>query len=120
MVKTSTDGKPVVVPGKFVADVTEKKAAEIGRKLGGTVKAVKQKPVEKPTTAAQTGKSSGGLIAGVVVAVGIVVIIAAFTIRYFRYETYMASHFCAESTHTLDLIFGILCTSTDEIEIDIE
>ncbi|KAL9988042.1 hypothetical protein ACROYT_G002440 [Oculina patagonica] len=84
VVKTSTDGEPVVVPSTFVAEVTEKKAAEIGRKLGGNVKSVRQKPVEKPTAAPQTGKSSGGLIAGVVVAVGLVVIIAAFTVWYFR------------------------------------
>ena len=84
VVRTAADGKPVSVPSNFVADVTKKKAAEIGNKLGGKVLSVKQKPVEVPTSAPQTGKSSGGLIAGIVVAVILIVIIAAIAVWYVR------------------------------------
>ena len=84
VVRTTADGKPVAVPGKFVADVTEKKAAEIGKELGGEVLSVRQKPVEVTTSVTQTGKSNGGLIAGIVVAVVLVVIIAAIAVWYFR------------------------------------
>ena len=97
MVKTSTDGTPVAVPSKFVADVTEKKAAEIGRKVGGTVASVKQKPVVKPTTPPPPGGSNAGVIAGVVVAIGLVVVIAAISVWYFRYESYAWVVSCAQN-----------------------
>ncbi|PFX27283.1 Low-density lipoprotein receptor-related protein 6 [Stylophora pistillata] len=84
VVKTSDEGKPVPVPASFVADVTEKKAAEIGRSVGGTVTSVKQKPVIKATSTPQSGRSNAGVIAGVVVGLCLVLIIAALAVRYFR------------------------------------
>ena len=84
VVRTAADGRPVAVPSKFVADVTEAQAAEIGKKLGGEVLSVRQKPVEVATTAPRTSGSNGGLIAGVVVAVLLIVIIAAIAVWYFR------------------------------------
>ena len=84
VVRTAKDGKPVAVPSKFVADVTEAKAAEIGKELGGKVLSVRQKPVEVATTAPQTGGPGGGLIAGIIVAVLLIVIIAAIAVWYFR------------------------------------
>ena len=44
MVITSADGKPAVVSSKAVADLTERKAAEIGQKLGGIIVDAKVKP----------------------------------------------------------------------------
>lgn len=84
VVRTAADGRPVAVPSRFVADVTEAKAAKIGEKLGGKVLSVRQKPVKVATTAPQTSGPSGGLIAGVVVAVLLIVIIAAIAVWYFR------------------------------------
>ena len=84
VVRTAPDGKPAAVPSRFVADVTENKAEEIGKELGGKVLSVRQKPVEVPTTAPHSGKSSGGLIAGIVVALVLIVIIAAIAVWYFR------------------------------------
>lgn len=84
VVRTSAAGKSVVVPSTFVTAVTKKRAAEIGKNVGGNVMAVRQKPVEKVTSSPQTGRSNGGLIAGVVVSVGLIVIVAAVTVWYYR------------------------------------
>ena len=86
VVKTS-DGKPVVVPSKVVADMVEKKAAKIGQKLGGTVMQAKPKAAaikDKPTSQARTKGKSTGLLAGLIVAVGVIVIIVGIIICYFR------------------------------------
>ena len=88
MVKTSVDGTPVAVPSETLAQVTEEKAAEIGQKVGGKVLEAKPKPAPikvTPTSEARKGRTNGGLIAGVVVAVALLVIIAAVTVWYFRY-----------------------------------
>ena len=91
MVKTSGDGKHAVVPSKVLAAVTEQKAAEIGRKLGLKVADVKRKmSATKPQTRedSSTGKPVG-MIAGVAVAVGLTVIIAAIGIWHLcRLEIY--------------------------------
>lgn len=91
MVKKSADGKPVVVPSATLVEVTKSKATEIERKVGGKVVGVKQKikPV-KPTSAPQVGGKDSGLIAGIVVAVGLIVVIAAVTVWYFRYDMFVA------------------------------
>ena len=90
MVKASANGKLAVIPSKVLAAVTEQKAAEIGRKLGVKVADVKRKnSATKPQTRGEgssTGKSVG-LIAGVAVAVGLIVVIAAIGIwRFCRLE----------------------------------
>lgn len=84
MVKTTEEGEPAPVPASFVADVTKKNAAAIGRKNGGDVLSVKQKPVIKSTPAPQSGRSNAGVIAGVVVALGLVLIMVALAVWYFR------------------------------------
>lgn len=77
-------GEPEPVSASFVADVTKKNAAEIGRKNGGDVLSVKQKPVIKSTPAPQSGRSNAGVITGVVVALGLVLITVALAVWYFR------------------------------------
>lgn len=77
-------GEPEPVSASFVADVTKKNAAAIGRKNGGDVLSVKQKPVIKSTPAPQSGRSNAGVIAGVVVALGLVLITVALAVWYFR------------------------------------
>lgn len=84
MVKTTDRGEHEPVPASFVADVTKKNAAAIGRKNGGDVLSVKQKPVIKSTPAPQSGRSNAGVIAGVVVALGLVLITVALAVWYFR------------------------------------
>lgn len=84
MVKTTDKGKPTPVKASFVADVTKKNAAAIGRKNGGDVLSVKLKPVIKSTPAPQSGRSNAGVIAGVVVALGLVLITVALAVWYFR------------------------------------
>ena len=77
-------GEPEPVSASFVADVTKKNAAAIGRKNGGNVLSVKQKPVIKSTPAPQSGRSNAGVITGVVVALGLVLITVALAVWYFR------------------------------------
>lgn len=77
-------GEPEPVSASFVADVTKKDAAAIGRKNGGDVLSVKQKPVIKSTPAPQSGRSNAGVITGVVVALGLVLITVALAVWYFR------------------------------------
>ena len=77
-------GEPEPVSASFVADVTKKNAAAIGRKNGGDVLSVKQKPVIKSTPAPQSGRSKAGVITGVVVALGLVLITVALAVWYFR------------------------------------
>lgn len=77
-------GEPEPVSASFVADVTKKNAAAIGRKNGGDVLSVKQKPVIKSTPAPQSGRSNAGVITGVVVALGLVLITVALAVWYFR------------------------------------
>ena len=84
MVKTTNRGEPEPVSASFVADVTKKNAAAIGRKNGGDVLSVKQKPAIKSTPAPQSGRSNAGVIAGVVVALGLVLITVALAVWYFR------------------------------------
>ena len=84
MVKTTEEGKPAPVSASFVADVTKKNAAAIGRKNGGDVLSVKQKPVIKSTPAPRSGRSNAGVIAGVIVALGLVLIMVALAVWYFR------------------------------------
>ena len=87
VVKTSAEGTPVAVPSTVLAKVTEEKAKEIGQKIGAKVVGAKPKPPPVkilPTKAAQTGGQDGGMIAGVVVAVGITIIIAAVAVWYLR------------------------------------
>ena len=84
MVKTTEEGKPTPVSASFVADVTKKNAAAIGRKNGGDVLSVKQKPVIKSTPAPRSGRSNAGVIAGVIVALGLVLIMVALAVWYFR------------------------------------
>ena len=79
MVITSADGKPAVVSSKALADLTERKAAEIGQKLGGIIvdAKVKPKPIkDKPKGGTENKGKHTALITGVVVPVGLVVIIA--------------------------------------------
>ena len=92
VVKISADGKPVVVPSKVVADMVDKKAAKIGQKLGGTVLQAKPKPAaikDKPTSEARTKGQCTGLLAGLIVAVGLIFIIVAIIIYYFRLVAYV-------------------------------
>ena len=77
-------GEPEPVSASFVADVTKKNAVAIGRKNGGDVLSVKQKPVIKSTPAPQSGRSNAGVITGVVVALGLVLITVALAVWYFR------------------------------------
>ena len=77
-------GEPEPMSASFVADVTKKNAAAIGRKNGGDVLSVKQKPVIKSTPAPQSGRSNAGVITGVVVALGLVLITVALAVWYFR------------------------------------
>ena len=77
-------GEPEPVSASFVADVTKKNAAAIGRKNGGDVLSVKQKPVIKSTPAPQSGRSNAEVITGVVVALGLVLITVALAVWYFR------------------------------------
>lgn len=88
VVRTSADGKPVLVSSRALAELTNKKAAEIGRNLGGNVVEAKVKPEpikDNPTSKTRSKGKRLGLIAGVV-AVGLTVIIASITIWYFRLE----------------------------------
>ena len=88
VVHTSADGNPLVVPSEFLVDATEKKAAVIEQKLGGTVMEIRSKstPITDKPTSGSTGKSTA-LIVGVVVAAVLTAIIAAVAICYFRLET---------------------------------
>jgi len=79
VVITSADGRLVVVSSKALADLIERKAAEIGQKLAGIIVDAKAKP--KPIKDKPKGRTEGkekrtGLVTGVVVPVGLVVIIA--------------------------------------------
>jgi len=98
VVATSADGTPVVVPSKGLVDIIKKNAAEIGQKLGGTIVETKRKsaPInkkKKPTSQTQTKRQNAGLIAGVTVAVGLLVIIIVFAIWYFRSVSYLRLSF---------------------------
>lgn len=88
VVHTSADGNPLVVPSEFLVDATEKKAAVIEQKLGGTVMEIRSKssPITDKPTSGSTGKSTA-LIVGVAVAAVLIAIIAAVAICYFRLET---------------------------------
>ena len=88
VVTKSVNGTPVVVPGKDLVDMIKKKATNIGRKLGASI--VRTKIKKKPTSETRTKQAkrqSAGLIAGVTVAVGLLVIIIAIAIWYFRLVT---------------------------------
>lgn len=88
VVKPKPDGTAVTVPSTILAKETEKKAAEIGQKIGAKVLSARRKPPPpQPTAVARTGKN-GGLIAGVVVAVGLLIVIAAVGVWYFRYDRF--------------------------------
>ena len=97
VVTTSANGTPVVVPGKELVDMIKKKATDIGRKLGATFVGtrIKSSPIKKkPTSETRTKRAKGqsaGLIAGVTVAVGLLVIITAIAIWYFRLVTVLYS-----------------------------
>lgn len=86
VVKTTSEGTPVAVPSTVLAKVTQEKAKEIGQKIGAKVVGAKPKPAPKiqPTKAAQTGGTDGGMIAGVVVVLGLTIVIAAVAVWYFR------------------------------------
>ena len=85
VVKTTTDGREVPLPSEKLAEATSERAAEIGKKLGATGVAAKPKPLTTtPTSKAQTGGTNGGMIAGVFVAVLLLIIIAAVAVWYFR------------------------------------
>jgi len=89
VVKESAGGKPVVVPRKVLAEMIEKKAAEIGQRLGGNVLGTQPKPApikHKTSSETRAKRQSAGLIAGVTIAVGLTVIIAMITIWHFRLE----------------------------------
>ena len=94
VVATSADGTPVVVPGKELVDIIEKNAAEIGQKLGGTIVETKTKsaPIKKkkiPKSKTLSKRQNAWLIAGVTVAVGLLVIITAIAVWYFRLVSYL-------------------------------
>lgn len=85
MVKATPEGTPIPVPSTVLAKVTEEKAKEIGQKIGAKIVGAKPKPAPvQPTKAAQTGGTDGGMIAGVVVALGLTIVIAAVAVWYFR------------------------------------
>jgi len=91
---SAADGTPVVIPGKELVDIIKKNAAEIGQKLGGTIVEAKRKsaPIKKkkkPTSETRTKRQNAGLIAGVTVTVGLLVIITAIAIWYFRLVSYL-------------------------------
>jgi len=70
VVITSADGKPAVVSSKALAYLTEKKAAEIGQKLGGIIVDAKAKPKpvkDKPKGGTENKEKRTELITGVVV-----------------------------------------------------
>ena len=86
---SAADCTPVVVPSEDLVDFIKKNAAEIGQRLGGTIVETKTKsaPIKKkkkPTSETPTKRQNAGLIAGVTVAVGLLVIITAIAIWYFR------------------------------------
>ena len=82
-------GIPVVVSRKLLTRLIEKKADEIGRKLGGTILASKHKPSQtkdRPTSETRTKEQKKGLIIGVS-AGALIVIVAVIGICYFRLVT---------------------------------
>ena len=83
-------GIPVVVSSNLLAGLIEKKADEIGRKLGGTIVASKHKSSQvkdRPTSETGTKGQKKWLIAGVSSAGGLIVIVAVTGICYFRLVT---------------------------------
>ena len=91
---SAADGTPVIVPSEDLVDFIKKNAAEIGQRLGGTIVETKTKsaPIKKkkkPTSETPTKRQNAGLIAGVTVAVGLLVIIIVFAIWYFRLVSYL-------------------------------
>jgi len=91
VVKSSVDGSPVVVSSKVLADLTVKKATEIGQRLGGTVVRAQSKLCgTKSLPTAPTERQCTGLVAGVSVAVGLSIVIVVVIIWYFRSETILA------------------------------
>ena len=83
-------GIPVVVSSNLLAGLIEKKADEIGRKLGGTIMASKHKSSQikdRPTSETGTKGQMKWLIVGVSSAGGLIVIAAVTGICYFRLVT---------------------------------
>ena len=85
--KNSTSVSPI--SAQPIAALIEEKREIIEKKIRGKVKRVATKEdLVKPANLSRTETASGGMIAGIVIAVFIVVILAALAVWYFRYDCY--------------------------------
>ena len=85
--KNGTSVSPILA--QPIAALIEKKREIIEKTIGGKLMRVStKKDPDKPASLAQTETASGGMIAGIVIAVFIVVILAALAVWHFRYASY--------------------------------
>ena len=90
-------GIPMVVSRNLLTRLIEKKADEIGRKLGGTIVVSKRKPSQikdRPTSETRTKEQKKWLIIGVSSAGALIVIVAVIGICYFRLVTCWVLFLC--------------------------